>query len=175
LIVVESPKPGDVVSSPLIISGKARGTWFFESTFPVKLLDAKGTVLAFGPASAQEDWMTAEFVPFKITLTFPAPSTDTGTIELHNDNPSGMPERDDLLVVPVVFKAGAKVDAGCKPSGCYGEDCVEKTEAGKKATCSKYTPTVTCYMDTLCERQSDGKCGWTETSTLSACLKSAAK
>lgn len=174
LIVADSPKPGDVVTSPLVVTGRARGTWYFEASFPVKLLDSNGKVLASGPASAETDWMTTDFVPFKITLDFPTPSTSTGTIELHNDNPSGLPEREDQLDIPVVFKAGGNIGAGCKPGGCFGENCIEQGEAAQ-TTCSKYTPAFTCYMGATCERQTDGKCGWTPAASLTSCLKAAAK
>src|ERR1700746_2179249 len=55
VIVVDNVGPGDAVTSPLTITGKAKG-WYFEASFPVKLLDGQGNVLASGPAQAQGDW-----------------------------------------------------------------------------------------------------------------------
>jgi len=107
LIVVDSPKPGDLVASPLTVTGKARGSWYFEASFPVQLLDADGNVLASGPAQAQNDWMTTDFVPFKITLTFTPPGTVGGTLVLKKDNPSGLPEHEDELRLPVRFNSGS--------------------------------------------------------------------
>jgi hypothetical protein len=69
----------------------------------VKLLDANGTQLALKPAQAQGDWMTTDFVPFSVTLTYPTPATATGTLVLMRDNPSGLPQNDDYLVIPVTF------------------------------------------------------------------------
>jgi len=106
LIVVDSPKPGDYVQSPLTVTGKARGSWYFEASFPVQLLDGNGNVLASGPAQAQGDWMTTDFVPFSITLPFTAPGTAAGTLVLRKDNPSGLPEKEDYLSLPVRFNAG---------------------------------------------------------------------
>lgn len=37
-IIVTDPIPDQLITSPLIITGEARGTWFFEATFPVSLL-----------------------------------------------------------------------------------------------------------------------------------------
>src|SRR4051812_32842409 len=42
LIQVNAPKPNDLVKSPLTVTGKARGTWYFEASFPVRLEDANG-------------------------------------------------------------------------------------------------------------------------------------
>lgn len=107
LIVVESLAPGDYVASPLTVTGRARGTWYFEASFPVQLLDGNGNVLASGPAQAQGDWMTTEFVPFAITLpAFAAPGTANGTLVLKKDNPSGLPEHEDELRIPVRFNYG---------------------------------------------------------------------
>lgn len=103
LVTVSNVAPGDQVSSPLKIDGRARGYWYFEASFPVELLDADGNQLAIKPAQAQGEWMTEDFVPFSVTLTFPTPATATGTLMLRKDNPSGLPENDDWLAIPVTF------------------------------------------------------------------------
>lgn len=107
LIRIDSPRPTQQVSSPLEIRGQARGSWFFEASFPVKLLDANGSTLASGIATAQGEWMTSEFVPFTATLTYAVPSVGAGTLVLQKDNPSGLPEHDDQLIVPVALVASA--------------------------------------------------------------------
>jgi hypothetical protein len=102
-IKVTNPQPNQMVESPLIIEGEARGTWFFEATFPVKLLDANGNVIAAHFAQAQDDWMTEDFIPFKAQIEFEKPATDTGVLILEKDNPSGLPENDAKLEIPVHF------------------------------------------------------------------------
>lgn len=104
LIRVEVPRQNAMVRSPFSVSGEARGTWYFEASFPVRLLDADGTVLAATPAQAQGDWMTDAFVPFKVTLTFKEPKGVTGVLVLKKDNPSGDPARDDEIRIPVRFR-----------------------------------------------------------------------
>jgi hypothetical protein len=104
LIVVDLPQISAEISSPLAISGKARGKWYFEASFPVKLLDGNGKQIAIAPAQAQGEWMTQDFVPFSVTLTFEKPTTATGTLVLQKDNPSDMRELDDSISIPVVFK-----------------------------------------------------------------------
>ena len=104
LIVATTPTAGAVVSSPLTVSGTARGMWYFEASFPVKLVTDSGTMLAVSPAQAQGEWMTEDFVPFTITLSFPPqPAGSTGKLILSKDNPSGDPMLDDYLEIPVTF------------------------------------------------------------------------
>ena len=103
LIIVDNPAPGQAVSSPLTITGKARGTWYFEADFPIKLFDANGNLIASHYGQAQGEWMTEDFVPFIAEIIFENPVTETGTIVLEKDNPSGLPENDDSLIVPVKF------------------------------------------------------------------------
>jgi hypothetical protein len=102
-ISVSEPLPYAVVTSPLVLKGRARGTWYFEASFPVKLLDANGQVLAFVPAEAQRDWMTEDFVPYQAVITFAPPQTATGMLVLQKDNPSGEPQYDASISVPVKF------------------------------------------------------------------------
>jgi hypothetical protein len=168
LIRVDSLKPGDVVASPLTITGEARGTWYFEASFPAHLLDADGKELAVLPVQAQGEWMTEDYVPFKATLYFTAPTTPTGTLVLKKDNPSGLPEHDDELRIPVRF-APAAPGPICRPTGCSGQVCADEDVV---TTC-EFRESYGCYKDALCERRPDGKCGWTETPTLAACLKAA--
>jgi hypothetical protein len=103
LIWVASPLPNQLVSSPLAIAGRARGNWYFEASFPVKILDANGLMLAQAPAQAQGDWMTTEYVPFTLSLPFTKPTTATGTLVLEKDNPSGLPQHANELRIPIRF------------------------------------------------------------------------
>ncbi|NQV11789.1 hypothetical protein HQ524_00345 [Candidatus Uhrbacteria bacterium] len=103
-INVTLPVPGSTVTSPLNVVGSARGNWFFEASFPVVLKNAAGGTLAEGVATASADWMTENFVPYTVTLTFASqPAGSAGTLTLVRDNPSGLPENAEWLDVPVVF------------------------------------------------------------------------
>ena len=102
-IVVDTPIPGGVVSKEFEIKGKAAG-WYFEASFPVKVLDKDGNVLWIGPAQAQGDWMTAEFVPFKVTAKITSTYTGPATLVLEKDNPSGLPENDASASFPITIK-----------------------------------------------------------------------
>jgi hypothetical protein len=106
LIRVEQPAAGDKVVSPLTIRGTARGSWFFEASFPVRLETDTGDVLAEVPARALGDWMTEDMVPFEVSLAFGTTTATSGKLILKNDNPSGQPERDRSLEIPIVFGEG---------------------------------------------------------------------
>lgn len=104
VIVVITPVAGSVIGSTTKITGKARGSWYFEASFPIELRDSEGAVLAETHATASGDWMTSEFVPFTATLAFANRAhLTTGVLRFKNDNPSGMPENDKFVDVPVRF------------------------------------------------------------------------
>ena len=102
-IKVTKPQPNEIIFSPLEIEGEARGTWFFEASFPIKLLDSSGVEIAKGIAQTKSDWMTENFVPFTATLQFNALTETKGILILEKDNPSGLPENADELRVPVII------------------------------------------------------------------------
>jgi len=102
LIEVTSPLPGASVGKEFIVSGKARGAWFFEASFPIKLLDKNGAILAIFVAQATEEWMTTNFVPFNATITIPKSYTGPVTLLLEKDNPSGLPKHDASISFPLV-------------------------------------------------------------------------
>lgn len=99
------PAVNQTISSPLILEGKARGSWYFEASFPVELIDNQGKVLARSYVMARSDWMTADFVPFRGELTYTASTTAAGKLVLKNDNPSGLPENEKKVEVPVIISA----------------------------------------------------------------------
>ena len=104
---LETPQLNQLVQSPLIVKGEAKGNWFFEASFPVFLYDLDGKIIARGIATAKGDWMTTEFVPFEATLYFTVDknvTSDKGLLVLRKDNPSGLPEHDDALEIPVLIK-----------------------------------------------------------------------
>jgi len=70
LIQVETPRVNKALTSPLFVEGRARGYWFFEADFPIKLLDGNGELLAVAIAKAQSDWMTENFVLFSAEIEF---------------------------------------------------------------------------------------------------------
>ena len=104
LIVVDYPRPNQIVKSPLVITGRARGYWFFEASAPVRILDKNGDVLAEKYIESIDEWMTEDFVVFSGEITFNPAGSNKGTIILQNDNPSGLPENIKELRIPIHFE-----------------------------------------------------------------------
>lgn len=103
IIMIDNPRPNTKISSPLTITGQARGTWYFEAVFPVEVRDGNDKLIASGQAQAQGDWMTEDFVPFTATLEFEKPASAPGILILKKNNPSELPKNEKSLIVPVKF------------------------------------------------------------------------
>ena len=101
--LVLSPKQNEIVSSPLKVAGQALGTWFFEASLPVKLIDESGNLIAAYQATADSDWMTEKPVKFNSEIVFATAAT-SGYLIISKDNPSGLPANDGSIKVPVRFK-----------------------------------------------------------------------
>lgn len=109
LIKIDSPKPGQKdISSPIKITGEARGNWFFEATAPVMLTNWDGLIIAEGYITAKGEWMTEDFVPFEGEIVFDTKDipdfNKRGSLIIKNSNASGLPERDMAAEMVIFFK-----------------------------------------------------------------------
>lgn len=136
---VFSPLPGQIINGIVAITGQARGYWFFEASFPIKIIDDKNKELATCLATAQADWMTENFVPFTASLVMPATSASSGFIIFQKDNPSGLPANDASFSLPVKFIAEelmtVKVFFGNLQDG--GVDCNQVHETSRSIAKTK--------------------------------------
>lgn len=66
--------------------------------------------------------------------------------------------------------SGSISSNGCAIAGCSQTLCVSVEESSDIVTTCEYRPEYVCYKDAVCEPQADGRCGWTETKELNACL-----
>jgi hypothetical protein len=147
---VLAPIANAVIASPAMISGMVTGGgWFFEASFPVKILDADGTVLGTGQAQAQpaENWTSTGTVAFIAKIVFKTPHSVTGTIVLSKDNPSGTPANDESLNIPVRFGSPS---AAVAPTGTVrgevllGPTCpVESIPPNPQCSPRPYKTTIT--------------------------------
>jgi hypothetical protein len=101
-ITINNLQPNSKVTSPLTITGTAAG-WYFEATFPVKIVDDKDNLIVQSYATAQSDWMTIEPVEFETTLVFDPGATTEGKIVFEKANPSDLPEYAASFEIPVKF------------------------------------------------------------------------
>jgi hypothetical protein len=111
LIRISSPRPNQIITNPLEITGEARGYWFFEASFPIVITDWDGRIIAQHYIMTADDWMTVDFVSFSGELSFESPYNvgdpdfmRRGTLILQKDNPSGLPEHEDALEIPIRFE-----------------------------------------------------------------------
>lgn len=102
-IVVDTPRIGNEIISPVTIRGEARGTWFFEGSFPLRIVDEEGVELGRAIATSTKSWMTEDFIPFEAKLDFDVDAGQKGQIILEKENPSGLPENDKSLSIEVFF------------------------------------------------------------------------
>jgi len=108
-IIVSSPQPGQIISSPLELEGEVKGSWLFEATAPVVLTDWDGRIIAESYIETDQNWMMTDFVSFSGLIEFETPEdigdfSDKGTIIFQKSNPSGLPENDDALEFDVLFR-----------------------------------------------------------------------
>ncbi len=103
-VVLEYPSTGAKVSHSFTVKGKARGYWFFEASLPITVYDKDGSKLWQGPAQAKTDWMTTDYVQFEVAVTIPVSYHGDAVVMVAKDNPSGLPENDASIAVPVTVE-----------------------------------------------------------------------
>ncbi len=140
LIRLNSPRPNQTIQSPLVITGEARGNWFFEASFPVVLVNWDGLIIAQGIATAKSDWMTTEYVPFEAKLDFTIDKntySNRGALILKKDNPSGLPEHDNALEVPIIFDGIAESPKACTQEA---KQCPDGSYVGRTGPNCEFAP-----------------------------------
>jgi hypothetical protein len=93
---------GQEVAFPFTLTGQARGPWYFEGSFPVRVEDGNGDNVFEQSAQAQGEWMTEDFVPFAAILS-PSVAIPPGkaTLVIEKANASGLPEHADAVRIPI--------------------------------------------------------------------------
>jgi len=101
---VTSPTTGQIVSKTFTATGEAPGNWYSEAVFPIQVRDADNNVIGHGQAQAQGDWMTTAMVPFSASVTIDTSYIGAASLVLLKDNPSGLPQNDDSITVPITIQ-----------------------------------------------------------------------
>lgn len=96
--------PNSKVSGILSYRGSIKGGYFFEANILINILDKDKKVLKASNAVAKFDWMTAEPVSFEGNIDFTDLPKGFAYFEIHNDNPSGLPENDKSVLIPIVIE-----------------------------------------------------------------------
>ena len=97
-----APQSNEMIASPQNVAGWLDNSWAFEGNFVISLFDGNNKEIYRGPAS-MPDWMTPGLSGFTALMKFNSPTTPTGTLRIENDNPSGLPEHDKHIDIPVQF------------------------------------------------------------------------
>ena len=104
-IVISNPLNDQIIKSPIKLSGKAKGNWFFEGSAPVQVIDENGVMIGQKYITTEGEWMTTDFVPFSGEVSFTVPQgMKNGFILFLKDNPSGDPKFDMSFMIPVRFE-----------------------------------------------------------------------
>ncbi|MBI5470364.1 hypothetical protein HY968_03565 [Candidatus Kaiserbacteria bacterium] len=107
-VSVTFPKKDQLVQKKFTVIGKAPGNWFFEASAPVMVKDKDGSKIAQTTAQvsppAGGDWMTTDLVDFTAAVNISSGYSGPATLVLLKDNPSGLPENDDSVEIPIIVQ-----------------------------------------------------------------------
>jgi hypothetical protein len=104
IIIIDSPKPYQKVQVTIIIKGKAKGSFFFEGTFPIRIEDENGNLIVSDYIMTKENWMTENFVSFETHFYFEKGNLRKGFIIFEKANPSGLLENKFEIRIPLYFE-----------------------------------------------------------------------
>lgn len=100
----------------------------------------------------------AKHVDFKFATPGTFQSSMNGAVANISDSYSG--------ASPTGIQSAVDPLKGCVITGCNHERC---EETPKETSCG-YKTAYACYGIARCERQSSGRCGWTDTQDLKDCI-----
>lgn len=83
------------------------------------------------------------------------------------------PQTPEINPPPQTGGGGETVSNGCYRGGCSGQLCSDKAGSEGLATTCEWREEYACYRTARCERQINGKCGWTQTTELTSCVDAA--
>lgn len=135
----------------------ANCVWAGTTTVRGEFVDKTGTT-----TKVIELGKTSTFGSVTVTLTEVAPqSITTQTIT----------DTEYRFTLSVQKKSTATTAGKCYIGGCSSEVCSDQKDIASNCI---YKEEFMCYKSASCERQSNGSCGWTQTTSLTMCIKDAA-
>lgn len=98
----------------------------------------------------------------------------TGLIVTGKHRPvSGPGGKSQTLAANQIYLPLSKASKQCHIGGCSGQLCGDQANANDLVSTCEFLPEYACYTSAVCEQQTDGNCGWTPSTTLSACIDKA--
>lgn len=101
-----------------------------------------------------------------LELRFAKSGVATFVTMLTSDN-TEMSTSTPVQSIPKISPTSTPITKGCFVGGCSSELCSESNDM--VSTCI-WKEEFACYQNATCERQPTGKCGWTKTPELNACI-----
>jgi len=74
-----------------------------------------------------------------------------------------------IIIFDKVRKTAKSGISECVIGGCSGQLCVDKNSGNTVTTC-EWKDSYSCYKLARCEKQINGKCGWTDNAEFTQCL-----
>lgn len=102
-IYIKEPKKNASIECNSKLIGTAKGSWFFEGSFPVLIFTKEGELIKSSYASATEDWMTDDYVDFEVEVNCAECEGKELEIMLNKDNPSGLEANEDRVSIDISF------------------------------------------------------------------------
>ena len=96
--------PNTKVHGIVSYRGVIKNSYFFEANIGINILDMNKKVLKASNAVAKTDWMTTLPVSFEGNIDFTGLPTGPAYFEIHNDNASGLPEKDKSVLIPIIIQ-----------------------------------------------------------------------
>lgn len=159
-----SKKQKEAPGSPLIRKEKMEKTLTLTIGSLILFVMLLGILAGTGVINlSQKEKKIADNVAISQTVTV-APLSNTPSPE-HSLVPTTKNTPTPLIRVSSI----SPVQTNCKISGCNGEICADEN-LGEISSICLYQEKYECFQKTTCERQADGKCGWTKNQEYMACL-----
>ncbi len=103
-LILDNIKSGDTVDLGFEVKGSVTGDWFFEGTFPVRVLNQQGEIVETLSAEALEEWTTEEAVPFSFKIDMDLEEESIVVLKFEKSNPSDLEESNDSAEITVTLK-----------------------------------------------------------------------
>ncbi len=95
--------PNSAVHGVISYRGIIKNNYFFEGNIRINILNMNKQILKESHATATTDWMTSGPVSFEGVIDLSMLPKGPAYMEIHNDNPSGLPENDKSILIPIVI------------------------------------------------------------------------
>jgi hypothetical protein len=107
-VEIKTPFANSEITNTLIVKGAIPGTWYFEASAHIRILNSSYQEIAFGSIQALSDWMTTQRVPFEFTTSTASLNyKGNATVIVESENVQGGEEGERLIkriYIPVIIK-----------------------------------------------------------------------